>query len=548
LELQRRQAEQFRLINEVGQHIVSILDVEQLLGEIASGVRDVLGYYLVGVGLVEEDEVVVSTGVGPYWEIYGGQPLRLKVGQGSIVGWVAETGEPLLVPDVSKEPRYYEVPQIDETRSELAVPLRTKNQVIGVLDVQSRRLDAFDENDVVVLESLANQAAMALENARLFEIEQRRAEQFRVISEVGRSMSSVLDVDELLQRIVHLIRDSFGYYLVAVGLNEDDYMVTKTGAGPAWDDPSFQPPRLRAGEEGIMGWVAGTGEPILARDVSKEPRYVSTPQTIGTRSEVCVPLKTKTATIGVLDVQSEELDAFDDSDLIVLQSLADQAAIAIENARLYEQAQQLAVLEERQRLGRELHDAVSQTLFSASIIAEVLPRLWEHDRDEARRRSEELRELTQGALAEMRTLLVELRPGALAEASLGDLLRQLSEAISSRARVPVAVTVDGEGSLEPDVKIALYRIAQEGLNNMAKHARACRAAVTLRYHPEQVELEVIDDGRSFDLDRVPPESLGLNIMRERARSAGAALTIRSEPGQGTQISVVWPDPQREEQR
>lgn len=179
MELQRRQAEQFRLINEVGQHIVSILDVEQLLGEIARGVRDVLGYYLVGVGLVEEDEVVVSTGVGPYWKIYGGQPLRLKVGQESIVGWVAETGEPLLVPDVSKEPRYYEVPQITETRSELAVPLRTKNQVIGVLDVQSRRLDAFDESDVVVLESLANQAAMALENARLFETEQRRAEQFR---------------------------------------------------------------------------------------------------------------------------------------------------------------------------------------------------------------------------------------------------------------------------------------------------------------------------------------------------------------------------------
>jgi signal transduction histidine kinase len=543
-EVQRKQAEQFRLISEVGRNIITILDVDQLLGEIARHVGEILGYYLVGIGLIEEDEVVMTTGVGPYWEIYAQQPLRLKVGQGSIVGWVAGAGEPLMVPDVSTEPRYFEVPQITETRSELAVPLRTKNQVIGVLDVQSKRLDAFDENDVVVLESLANQAAMAIENAQLFGMEQRRAGQFGVISEVGRHITSILDVDQLLERIVHLVRDSFGYYLVGIGLNEGDVMITKTGAGPAWDDPEFQPPRLKVGEEGIMGWVAGMGEHMLVRDVSQEPRYVFTPQTVNTRSELCVPLTTKAGVIGVLDVQSDQLDAFDPCDVVVLQSLAHQAAIAIDNARLYKQAQQLAALEERERLGRELHDAVTQTLFSASLIAEVLPRLWERDQNEGRRRLDELGRLTRGALAEMRTLLLELRPGALAEGSLADLLRQLAEATTGRVLVPVQVMVEGECSLPPDVQVALYRIAQEALNNVARHSGGSQALLKLHCQGEQVELIVTDQGYGFDVERLSTDGMGLSIMRERAEDIGAAFSIHSQPGKGTKISVVWPDPQR----
>ena len=132
------------------------------------------------------------------------------------------------------------------------------------------------------------------------------------------------------------------------------------------------------------------------------------------------------------------LNAFDDLDLFTAQTLADQLAIAIENAHLYEQAQELATVQERQRLARDLHDAVSQTLFSASLIAEVLPRLWERNPDEGRKRLEEIRQLTRGALAEMRTLLLELSPAALVDADLGDLLRQLAESITGRARIPVS--------------------------------------------------------------------------------------------------------------
>jgi signal transduction histidine kinase len=394
---------------------------------------------------------------------------------------------------------------------------------------------------------------MAIDNARHHEAEQRRAEQFRVISEVGRRITSILAVDELLGQMARLIQEAFNYYHVGIGLIEGDEVDYKVGAGLLWDDPQFefQPARLKVGQEGITGWVADTGDPLLVPDVSQEPHYVWM-RGSETRSELAVPVKAKGEVIGVLDVQSDQLDAFDDSDLLMLQSLAHQAAIAIENAQLYEQAQELAVVEERSRLARDLHDAVTQTLFSASLIADVLPRLWERNPDEGQRRLGELRELTRGALAEMRTLLLELRPAALVEAELGDLLRQLAESITGRARVPVTLAMEGQRPLPLDVKVALYRIAHEALNNVAKHAGASQTTVSLRYTPpfppdfggEQrggVELHVSDDGRGFDPEGIAPESLGLGIMHERAEAIGATLTVESEIGRGTEVMVVWPD-------
>jgi signal transduction histidine kinase len=242
--------------------------------------------------------------------------------------------------------------------------------------------------------------------------------------------------------------------------------------------------------------VAQSGETVLVPDVSQEPRYYSLPQASEIRSELAVPLVTKERVIGVLHAQSDQLNAFDDSDLVVLQSLANQAAIAIENARLYEQAQELAVVEERSRLARDLHDAVTQTLFSASLIAEVLPRLWERNPDEGLRGLDELRELSRGALAEMRTLLLELRPSAFVEANLEDLLRQLAESITGWARVPVAVEVEGQCILPVDVKLALYRIAQEGLTNVAKHAGASQAEVRTGWSCSYVTTDAASIGRT----------------------------------------------------
>jgi PAS domain S-box-containing protein len=206
---------------------------------------------------------------------------------------------------------------------------------------------------------------------------------------------------------------------------------------------------------------------------------------------------------------------------------------------LAQQLKERTAVEERNRLARDLHDAVSQTLFSASLIAEVLPRLWERNPDEGRKRLEEIRQLTRGALAEMRTLLLELRPVALKDAELGDLLKQLSESINGRARIPVKVDIQGHNDMPLEVKIAIYRIAQEALNNVAKHSRANQAYVNLNYLPEGVKLVVGDNGKGFDMRDIRAQSLGVGIMKERAREINAQLSIDSQINQGTKITVDW---------
>jgi two-component system nitrate/nitrite sensor histidine kinase NarX len=233
------------------------------------------------------------------------------------------------------------------------------------------------------------------------------------------------------------------------------------------------------------------------------------------------------------------------------------AALADANELLAQERAETAVAEERNRLARELHDAVTQTLFSASLLAEALPTSWENNPEEGRQLLGEIRQLSRGALAEMRTLLHELRPTTIAETALDELLRQLAEAVTGREGIPVDVVVDCRCDLPADVHIALYRIAQEALNNIVKHARATEISIQLNctrcttdidssFLASRISLIIKDDGRGFDINQLTSEGMGLAIMHERADSIGAALRITSPPGQGTRIEVVWNETEKED--
>jgi PAS domain S-box-containing protein len=198
-----------------------------------------------------------------------------------------------------------------------------------------------------------------------------------------------------------------------------------------------------------------------------------------------------------------------------------------------------AVQAERTRLAHDLHDAVTQTLFSASLVAEVLPELWELNPEEARKSNEELRQLTRGALAEMRTLLFELRPAALTQAHFPDLIKQLCDAVIGRARLPVNLLVDGQFELPPDIKVSFYRIAQESLNNIVKYARATQVDIKIHLDYYRVRMQISDNGIGFNPANVKPTSLGMRIMHERAQAIGAKLRISSRPGNGTSVRVDW---------
>jgi len=259
----------------------------------------------------------------------------------------------------------------------------------------------------------------------------------------------------------------------------------------------------------------------------------------GVKAWMWVPLAVKGSVIGGIGVAHTEPDHFTTHDADLALIVANQAAITLVNAQLYEQAQTVATLEERQRLAQNLHDAVNQSLFSASLIAEVLPRLWEKNPDEGRQSLEDLRRLTRGAMAEMRGLLVELRPLVLTDSDLGDLLRQLGDALTGRTNIPVIVTIKGQGSLPAEVQVALYRLCQEGLNNIAKHAGASQVEINLQYEASMVELRIGDDGCGFNPAHLSTGHHGLSIMRERAKAIGAIISITSQPNHGTEIFIRW---------
>ena len=252
-----------------------------------------------------------------------------------------------------------------------------------------------------------------------------------------------------------------------------------------------------------------------------------------------VPLAVKSHIIGGIGVAHENRNHFTPHHADLALSVANQAAITMINAELYGQAQALAVLEERQRLARNLHDAVNQSLFSAGLIAEVLPRLWDRDQVLARQSLEDLRRLTRGAMAEMRALLAELRPSTLTDAELGDLLRLLGNAFTGRTNVPTNVTVVGKGALPAEVQVAIYRVCQEALNNVAKHAGASTVEINLKHEDTAIELSIHDDGLGFVPERTTSGHYGLGMMRERAEAVGALLSITSQPGHGTELTIHW---------
>lgn len=363
---------------------------------------------------------------------------------------------------------------------------------------------------------------------------------FRILAEVSRQITSILDIDELLVQVVRLIQQTFDYYHVGIGLIEGDDVVYRVGAGDLWDDPGFQfkPSRLKIGAEGLTGWVAKTGQPALAPDVSKDPHYVLM-QGSQARSELVVPIIVREQIIGVLDVQSAQLDGFSEMDLELMQSLANQAGVAIQNARLYERARRIAVMEERQRLARELHDSVTQALYGISLYAQAASaHLARRRLDKAEQYLDDISGIAQESLADMRLLIFELRPPLLEKEGLVAALQTRLFSVEDRAGIKTSLESNLIERLPFEIEEGLYRIATEALNNALKHAHARHVKVSLNRDASAVTLEVADDGAGFILETASGRGgLGLATMKERAQAQGWELSMFSDPGQGTRVHI-----------
>lgn len=376
----------------------------------------------------------------------------------------------------------------------------------------------------------------------------REIERRRQVSDSLRDILAILNSDrplpEILQHIVvqasHLLKaDATAIYQIQDG---DQKIVIQACCGLQSSQAGAVPPLpLPAPDQELVSGqpYSSTGAPPHGAppeihsdegETSAGPAYCA---------QLAVPLHIKDELYGGLMLYYVEPRKFSAEEIELAIMFGDQAVLAIENARLRTRAERTAVAAERNRIARDLHDSVTQTLFSATLIAEVLPKLVQRNAKEGTRRLEELRQLTRGALAEMRTLLLELRPATLTEVSIDELLRQLTEAARGRARIPIDMQLQIEAPVPPDVKVAFYYVAQEALNNVAKHARASHVVVEFESSDEGAVLSVRDDGQGFDRAKVTPEHLGLAIMRERSESIGGELAVISAPGQGTEIRLRW---------
>jgi signal transduction histidine kinase len=474
----------------------------------------------------------------------------------------ARSGRPLVVADAREEsPIITHLRKVsaevggesvlDKIGSFLTVPLMAREQLVGILTLVHGEKGYYTQQRVDVAMAFAAQAAVAIENARLFSTEQERVEQLRIINQVSQTIAGILDVEGLLRETAALIHQKFAYYHVGIGLVEGDCVVDRAWAGsgqprfaaePGSGEDEFVPNRLRVGKDGLSGRAAATGLPIIAPDVSRDSRYYPLAG-LETRSEMVVPIISKDEVIGVIDIQSQTLDQFDQSDLDMMQSLANQLAVAIENARLYESAGQLAALEERQKLARELHDSVSQALYGIALgtrtARTVVERIdmAEGDKPKLVEPLDYVLAQADAGLAEMRALIFELRPESLQTEGLVAALRKQTAALQARHQIPVAVEFGSEPDMPIQKKEMLYRVAQEAMHNIVKHARATSAEVRLVTDNGRILLEVCDNGQGFDMTQEFPGHLGLKSMRERVEKAGGILTVASDVGGGTRIQV-----------
>ncbi|HDD61262.1 MAG: hypothetical protein DRI65_07360 [Chloroflexota bacterium] len=534
----------YKTLNEIASVVSQSLDLNEILHSALDMVLQATCLQVGGIYLLNEQSRILSIhaqrGFSPE---FSAAIDHLEIGEG-FSGKVVDSGEPLVIRDITKDKRLSRgIVKEEGLKSLLVVPLCSKSRTLGTIFLVSKEIRDFSEDEIGLLITAGQQIGVAVDNASMFQAQQRRAEQFRVIGEVGRQITSIMEVDQLLNQVVHSIHKTFGYDHVAIAMIEDDYAVYRVGAGPLWENPAFNfnPSHLKIGSEGITGRVAASGSMIYLPDVREDPCYVEM-QGSKTLSEITVPIKVKDKVIGVLDAQSERVNAFDDTDLVVLQSLADQTAVAIENAKLYRQAKQLAVVEERNRLARELHDSVTQALYGITLHAEAAFRQLDvRNIPLANEQLEELRSTAQEALREMRLLIFELRPSVVEMQGLIPALRARLEAVEERAGMNVEINVDENLELSDRIQDGLYRIAQEALNNALKHAKANQITLNLTGTMSRVTMEIMDDGVGFKPDEsVEGGGLGLDGIIERAELLNSELTLDSWPGRGTTIRIEVP--------
>jgi signal transduction histidine kinase len=442
-------------------------------------------------------------------------------------------------------------------------PLRSFASTVGTLSANdlSARVPVGSDDEIGSLATTFNDMADDLQKSQedlreahaqleeryraRAERDERRAEQLRRIFALRQQMNSIPNPIDLLGYVTVELQNAFQYYSVNVFVVDQTSGDLTLAAGTGGYDGEAPVGRSFPMEDGIVGQVVRTCQPLLVSDVATNPNYVAEPELKGTRAEVAVPINIGALTLGVLDIQGDQENSLDEMDLYTAQAIADQLANALENERLSEETRERAILEERNRMAREIHDTLAQGFTGIVLQLEAAEQGLHEAPESVPSHIDRARTLARESLNEARRSVWALRPQALEKRDLSDAIRREVERLAGEGRVGARFVVSGKRArLQEAVEDELLRVTQEALTNIRRHSQASSAEVSLVFEEETVRLSIVDNGVGFDTSRAREGSFGLISMNERAQSCGGNVRVISKPGNGTRIEVTVPSRRR----
>ena len=530
-----QQNRELRALNALGAVVgETLLELDELAERTLDKVLEVTGTRA-GVVFVAEDEIglklLAARGDGHEALLgLGGASLE-KAPDGVVLRAPAETAD-LTAEAVRQAGLGYFI----------VVPLRSKGRAVGMMALASEEERPLGEPEQAWLATMGSQIGVAIDHAHLYQVTRRRTDYLAALNEAGLSLTSELSLDSVLQKVVDLSRRVAGARYGALGvLGEEGRIQQFITSGISKRE------RARIGHppegKGLLGLVMHEGETLRIDDIASHPGSAGFPPNHPPmHSLLALPIVYKGRTIGDLYLADKEgAEAFTDEDEEAVTLFAAQAAVAIENARLYEQVQSLAVLEERQRIGMDLHDGVIQSIYGVGLNLEgCVEDVYDNPTAVAGQLDKAISDLNV-IIREIRNYIFGLRPQPLAGSTvfsdaLADLVQELR--VNSLAEVDLVIDGDREAQLTEEQSLNLFHIAREALANIQKHARATRVEARLSNRNGVFSLVIADNGVGFDASAAAmPSQRGVRNMRERAQALGGRVSVDSVPGRGTKVCV-----------
>ena len=535
-------------LHEAIRTLTSNLSLDMVLQQVADLSKELVSATYSALGILGEDGSLVqfiTSGISEAGRERIGDPPEGK----GILGVVLREGQSLRLHDLTQHPDAGGFPDNHPTmRSFLGVPITFKGRVLGNLYLTDKiGAEEFSPGDENIVSLFAAQAAVAIENARLYEAETRRSAQLDVLNLMGRELTRIFDLGRLLEKVAELLREGFQYENVQIFWVDRENNAIEVRAVAGLMVGNVPVGTHRPLDRGIAGWVARTGQTALCNDVREDPRH-NPVDGFENAAELAVPVMVKGETVAVINVDSTERNAFDDSDVKTLETLADQLAVAMENINLLvkqqDQSQRLAVADERDRIGRDLHDGVIQSMYAVGLTLEDISSRAGEEPESVKPRLEGVVNDLNQAIGDIRRYIMDLRPTELQGRRLEEALASLVGYLEDRSGVTVTVNLDMDPSLLPErYFVNIWHILQESFSNIEKYAHAEKVSVSLGVCDGDICLTITDDGAGFDLETAElGRGYGLPNIKDRAERLGGVLHITSSPGAGTTLDIKVPVP------